>query len=104
MHPRLAEMLAAARLEDDHSALPQPQEERVLADTEILIRLARPGDRDEIAGWGEVPVGPVVVAVVDGALAAAASVGGEELVADPARPVDEAAELLELRARQLGPG
>ena len=103
MHPTLGELLARARLEDDHGALAQPREQRLLTATEIVLRPARAEDRDEVASWGDLPTGPVLIAEVDGRLAAAASIGGEELVAHPTRPVADAAELLALRARQFVP-
>lgn len=102
MHPRLTEMLAAARLEADHSTLPEPHEPRLLTASTIAIRPARDDDRDEVAEWGGLPTGPVLVAEIDGEPVAAAAVGGEEIVAHPTRPIADAVSLLVLRARQLG--
>src|ERR671914_765491 len=85
VHPTLGELLAHARLQDDHSRLPQPREPRLLPDHSIVLRPARAEDVPEIAQWGEAPAGPVIVAEVDGVVTAAAAVGGEEIVAHPTR-------------------
>jgi hypothetical protein len=67
--------------------------EAVPADFDALVRLAALDDR-------RVPSGTVVVAEVDGELAAAVSLAGHA-IADPFRPTADLVGLLELRAAQL---
>ncbi|MEA2457961.1 MAG: hypothetical protein QOC95_933 [Thermoleophilaceae bacterium] len=66
------------------------------ADTAALTRLAA---LDSAA----LPLGPVLVADLDGEIVAAHPLGGGRPIADPFRPSLHALELLELRARQLPP-
>ena len=74
----------------------------------VTIRPAREGDA---AGLGRlatldsanVPDAPILVAEIDGRLAAAVGVVSGEAIADPFVPTAEALELLTTRARRLHP-
>jgi len=72
----------------------------------IALRLSGPDEADELAGLAGLdssrPLsGDVLVAVVDGRLVAAISLGDGRVVADPLVPTDEARALLQARAAQL---
>jgi hypothetical protein len=71
----------------------------------ITIRRATEQDRSAIARLAALdsrppPRGELLLALVEGELRAALSVGGGELVANPFRPTEPLAELLRLRAAQ----
>jgi hypothetical protein len=72
----------------------------------ITIRRAEPGDRvalRRLEGLSDrrLPAVPLLVAVIDGALVAAAPERGGEVVSDPFTVTLDAVELLRLRAEQL---
>ena len=74
--------------------------------THIAIRLATAADRPELARLAAldsapVPLGPTLLADLDGAIVAARSLAGTTTIADPFRHTSHARELLELRAGQL---
>ena len=72
----------------------------------IEIRPASPADGSALARLEELSGrslgnAPVIVAVTDGELVAAARADGREIVSDPFRVTLDVTELLRLRARQL---
>ena len=77
-------------------------------DETVTIRLARADEAPALERLAELDSasrwpqnGPVLVAEVDGRLAAARPLGGREVVSDPFRPSNHLVALLEVRARQL---
>jgi hypothetical protein len=73
--------------------------------THIAIRLATSADRPALVRLAAldsapVPLGPALVADIDGAIVAARSLAGATSIADPFRHTGDARELLELRAGQ----
>ncbi len=74
----------------------------------IAIRLAAGADTASLSRLAALdsaplPLGPTLVADLDGQIVAAHPLGGGRPIADPFRPTEHALELLELRARQLPP-
>jgi hypothetical protein len=74
----------------------------------IAIRRARQEDLPALVRLSELdakayPLGPVLVAEVDGAIAAALPLDGGGAIADPFRATRELIALLELRAAQIEP-
>ncbi len=74
--------------------------------TPVTIRLARPLDAPLLRELAEldsstVPAGELLVAVLDGAILAAVSLGDARAIADPFRPTADLVDLLRARARQL---
>jgi hypothetical protein len=72
----------------------------------IEIRLAQPRDREPVARLAgldskPVPSGPVLLGLVDGALAAALPLDGSAPIADPFRPTTGLVSLLRFRAADL---
>lgn len=72
----------------------------------ITIRIAAPGDHDELRTLAErdsrlLPRGPMLVAVVEGSIRAAAPVSGEQPISDPFSRSGEFAALLAARVEQL---
>ena len=78
----------------------------VASGSHVTVRMAREGDARTLARLAAldsaaVPVGPTLLAEVDGEAAAALPVTGGAPVADPFRSTSAAIELLELRAAQI---
>lgn len=74
--------------------------------TNLLIRQALPVDRDAITRLARldsrpVPAGPVLIAAVDGEIAAAVGIESGERIADPFRPTADLVELLTAHARRI---
>lgn len=72
----------------------------------IAIRPDRPSDAERLRWLAQrdtasVPAGRLLVAEVDGAIAAAVALDGGEAIADPFRRTAEARDLLDLRVKQL---
>lgn len=82
---------------------------RVMRDTTVTIRLARPQDGRQLQRVAQldsatVPVGELLVAESDGRLLAAVSLGDARTIADPFTPTADLVELLLARADQLRRG
>jgi hypothetical protein len=82
---------------------------RLDAGAVISLRLATNRDDEALRQLAELsgrvqPIGPWVVAEVDGRLLAALPLAGGEPLGDPFRPTAELGALLALRAKQLGGG
>lgn len=80
--------------------------EAPMSTPDVLIRLARPEDREALTRLAELdsgraPVGPALVAEVRGDIWAALSLDDRSAVADPFRPTGELVALLAERAGQL---
>jgi hypothetical protein len=76
-------------------------------DTNVTIRLGAPRHEHRLAKLAELdssrtPAQPVLLAEVDGQLAAAISLSDGTIVADPFRPTADVVDLLRVRAAQLG--
>jgi hypothetical protein len=81
---------------------PEPADERFT----VAIRRAHDGDVPRLHDLAELdsckPLeGPVLIAVVDGAIWAALGLDDDRVIADPFLPTAAAVELLRLRVRQL---
>lgn len=88
------------------SPVPGTVSAAVGARREIVIRHAGPADEPALRRLAQladrrVPDGPLLVAESDGALIAAAPVGGGPAISDPFRVSLDVVELLELRSQQL---
>jgi hypothetical protein len=76
----------------------------------VALRLAGPDDADALRGLAEldgaptVPVGEVLLAVIDGEPVAALSLRDDQVVSNPFRHTADAVALLRVRARHLGKG
>lgn len=76
-------------------------------DTNVTIRLGAPRHEHRLAKLAELdssrtPAQPVLLAEVDGQLAAAISLSDGTIVADPFRPTADVVDVLRVRAAQLG--
>jgi hypothetical protein len=72
----------------------------------ITLRIAHAADADRLATLAQldsarIPAGIVLIAEVDGRLAAALSIDGGEAIADPLHRTADVVALLRLRAAQL---
>jgi hypothetical protein len=75
--------------------------------TRVTLRFGAQADSARLRALAEldtarVPIGPVLVAEVDGRLRAALPLDGSAGISDPFHRGDELLELLRLRAKQLG--
>jgi hypothetical protein len=99
MEDRIASLRRSARARKRH--------EEVLVDgPDVELRLCKPADDpaiDRLAALSErpVPVGRLVVAVLEGELVAALPLGGGEVLRDPFVKTGHLVHLLEVRAAQL---
>ena len=101
MHPEIERRLAMQRAEDLREAGAATR-----GGGEVVLRSARRGDRAELAGLAALddalpPVGPALVAEVDGSIRAVLPLDGGRPFADPFRRTSDLIALLEERARQL---
>ena len=76
--------------------------------TRVTLRYAGAADRDRLYELAEldsapVPLGPMLVAEVDGRLRAAMPLDGSRAIVDPFHRGTELVDLLRVRARQLAP-
>jgi hypothetical protein len=76
--------------------------------TRVILRQASAADRERLGELAEldsapVPLGPMLVAEVDGRLRAALPFDGSRAIVDPFHRGSELVELLRVRARQLRP-
>ena len=111
MHPDIERELAAQRIEELRHAgevtrRPARIKEVVRVDREVVLRGARAADRSSVAALAALdgalpPIGPALVAEVDGSIAAVLPLGGGRPFGDPFRRTRDLVELLEERARQL---
>jgi hypothetical protein len=109
MHPDMERELAAQRIADlRRSAAPRRERvaRKVKVDTEVVLRGARDADRSALAALAALdgtlpPVGPALVAEVDGSIRAVVPLDGGRPYADPFRRTGDLVALLEERARQI---
>ena len=110
MHPDIERDLAAQRIEDLRRAGAELRRDRVSravqVDRQVVLRGARGSDRSALAALAALdgtlpPVGPALVAEVDGAVTAVLPLDGGRPFSDPFRRTSELITLLEERARQL---
>jgi hypothetical protein len=114
MHPEMERVLANERIEDLHrhlrsAAAPAPRERiarKVRLDGEVVLRGARDGDRQALASLAALdgtlpPVGPALVAELNGSIAAVLPLDGGRPFADPFQRSAHLIALLEERARQI---
>ena len=110
MHPEMERELAAQRIADLQRAAVPPRRERVARevrlDREVVLRGARDGDRAALTALATLdgtlpPVGPALVAEVDGTIRAVVPLDGGRPFADPFRRTDDLIALLEERAHQI---
>src|SRR5919108_4830622 len=111
LNSEMADVLAADRLREAERFRRSRVEWSAEADryASVTVRFARPGDADKVLSLAErdgrrVPLGPMLVAEVDGELLAARSLIGGSSIADPFRPTAHLVELLELRSAHLRNG
>ena len=107
MQPELHSRVASERLKDDHAGLePEPDGTATLEPETITIRPLQERDVTAVEQLAEleerrVPPGPLLIAEVDGAVAAAVALEGGETIANPFTRSSEAISLLHLRAEQI---
>jgi hypothetical protein len=113
MHPELERQLADQRVEQLRAAGAgrdsRTKEQARASSTEVVLRAARSDDDQAIAALAALdgafpPVGPALVAEVDGSIQAALPLDGGRALADPFRRTRDLVTLLEARAAQLGRG
>src|SRR5215204_1451850 len=73
---------------------------------DVVVAPARPADAPEVARLAALddapfPLGPLLLATVDGRLVAALPLGGGRPIADPFTATDEVVALLRMRAEQI---
>jgi hypothetical protein len=110
MHPEIERELARQRMEDLRRAGAATGGERVKKvvrlDREVVLRGSRHGDQSALMALAVLddslpPVGPSLVAEVDGAIVAVLPLDGGRPYSDPFRRTDDLIALLEERARQI---
>ena len=110
MHPEIERELVAQRIEDLRRAAAPPARERVArkvrVDGEVVLRGARASDRGALAALAALdgtlpPVGPALVAEVDGSIRAVLPLDGGRPFSDPFRHTADLIALLEERASQI---
>jgi len=110
MHPEIERELVAQRIEElRRVAAPAPRERvarKVRIDGEVVLRGARAGDRSSLAALAALdgtlpPVGPALVAEVNGAVLAVLPLDGGRPFSDPFRHTSDLIALLEERAAQI---
>lgn len=113
--PRLDMIVARAKADDFQRAATdrritrsraQPPRSRPV-ERNVTIRLGAPRDEHRLARLAELDSSqpaaePLLLAEVDGQLAAAISLSDGTIVADPFRPTADVVDLLRVRAAQLG--
>ncbi len=108
LHDRLTQLLVRDRHRDLYRTagrLPD-FDGRATPVTRVTLRYASAADSDRLDALAQldsapVPVGPMLVAEVDGRLRAALPLDGSRAIVDPFHRGVELVELLRLRARQL---
>ena len=113
MHPDIERELASQRIEDlrragvaTHRERPSRRVKLDGEDGSVVLRGARRSDQSALAALAALdgtlpPVGPSLVAEVDGSIHAALPLDGGRPFSDPFRRTSELIALLEARARQL---
>ena len=107
MHPDLERQLAVERAGDLRREGMAARRADVARDEGVVIRPARRGEEGALAALaaldGKLPlIGEVLVAEVDGTIAAALPLGGGHAIADPFKHTIHLTALLEARAGQIG--
>lgn len=110
MHPEMERELARQRIEDlrrEGAARSGDRASRsVVIDHEVVLRGARVSDRSAVAALAALdgvlpPLGPALVAVVEGVIRAVVPLDGGRPFSDPFSATRDLVVLLEARARQL---
>jgi hypothetical protein len=110
MHPDIERELAAQRVEELRRAGAATRREsvarKVRLDGDVVLRGARDADRSALTALATLdgtlpPVGPALVAEVDGSIRAVVPLDGGRPFADPFRRTSDLIALLEERARQI---
>jgi hypothetical protein len=107
LHPDLHTRFASERLKDDHEGLvPESEGTATLAPAAITIRPPRREDLPAVELLAElderpVPLGPLLLAEVEGTVEAAIGLAGGDTVANPFSESAAAVSLLHVRAAQL---
>ena len=106
MHPDLERQLAVQRAQDIRREVSAARRVAVAGDEGVVIRAARRDEQGALASLAALddqlpPIGDVLVAEVDGSIAAALPMGGGRAIADPFRPTLHLTALLEARADQI---
>ena len=106
MHPDLERQLADQRAQDIRREASAVRRAPVADDEGVVIRAARRDEQGALAALAALddqlpPIGDVLVAEVDGSIAAALPMGGGQAIADPFRHTLHLTALLEARAGQI---
>src|SRR3954447_26554120 len=111
MHPEMERELANQRMQELRAASAAEAGERRVArvvklDREVVLRGARHGDVQTLAALAALdgtlpPIGPALVAEVEGTIRAVLPLDGGRPFSDPFRKTADLLELLEERARQI---
>ena len=110
MHPDLERQLAKQHAEHlrrvGEASRPRRAKAVERAESEVVIRVARHGDGPALAALAALdgtmpPVGPALLAEVDGTPLAVLPLGGERAFSDPFRHTADVLALLEARAQQV---